>query len=181
MTKTTKILKTTLKILTIILDVILILVIVINLYNLAAQKLFGVRNPTFLGITSAVVDTGSMKGDNPDSFDGNAFIVTFKKRSYEVGDIISFDTGGTKTTTHRIVGIEPEGYVTQGDANNTADDWRVPDEAVVGKVILIIHGGGTVIKYLRSPAGLTALAIVMVLIFALPYILGKASDEDREN
>ena len=168
-----KILKSTLKILTIILDVILVLVIVINLYNLAAKKMFGVKNPTFLGLTSAVVDTGSMKGDNPDSFDGNAYIVTFKQKSYEVGDIITFDTGGRIPTTHRIIGIEPEGYVTKGDANNTEDDWRVPDEAVVGKVIITIHGGGTVIKYLRSPAGLTALAIIMALIFALPYILRK--------
>ncbi len=180
MPKTKQILKTTLRILSITLDVILVLIIVINLYNIAAEKLFGVRNPTFLGITSAVVDTGSMKGDNPDSFDGGTYIVTFKKGSYEIGDIITFDTGGRVPVTHRIVGIDDEGYITQGDANNTPDDWRVPDEAVVGKVILIIHGGGTVIEYLRSPAGLTALAIVLVLIFALPYVFRK-DDEGKCN
>ncbi len=176
-----KTLKSILNILSYILIAFLVFVILVNLHNVIVSKLFGVRNPTFLGLTSAIVDTNSMDGDNPDSFPGNTYIVTFKSGNYKVGDIITFDTGGRITTTHRIIDINEEGYLTKGDYNNTDDGFRLPKEAIVGKVIIIIKGGGTVLKYLRTPAGLCALAISMLLIAAIPAMLGKKNDSQTES
>lgn len=55
-------------------------------------------------------------------------------RDIEADDIITFrDQAGTYVT-HRVVGREDDAFVTQGDANDTADRLPVQPEQVVGRI-----------------------------------------------
>lgn len=61
--------------------------------------------------------------------------------SYEVGDAIMFytpDPNAPPVTTHRIVEVTQEGFVTKGDARGAPDDWIVPRESVIGRQIFTI-------------------------------------------
>ena len=137
------------RILRIVLVRLVSLVLISNIYILASRKLFGVKAPTFLGFSSAVVLTGSMSG----TIEPGDMILSHRQKDYEVGDIITF-ADGSSTVTHRIIEILPEGYRTKGDANNAPDGGDpVKKEAVVGKVILVIPKIGRVIRFVQTPFG----------------------------
>ena len=94
----------------------------------------------------------------------------------EVGDIITFISPdprwGGISVTHRIIDIyydEATGthtYKTKGDANNIADAVPVPNEKILGKVILKIPKLGYIQNVLASKGGL----IICVLIPSLAIL-----------
>ena len=62
---------------------------------------------------------------------GDLILVT-RPEDPEVGDIGVFQVDG-KVVTHRIMDITPEGdFLTQGDANDTPDDWSEAQVRLVG-------------------------------------------------
>lgn len=162
-----RILTVTRKLVCSVLLILISFMLLSNLYILAARNIFGVKAPTFLGISSAVVLTGSMSG----TIEPNDMIVSLRRKDYEVGDIITFASGNS-TVTHRIIEILPEGYRTKGDANNTPDGGDpVKKEAVVGKVVLIIPKIGSVVRFVQTPAGILCLFLGLFLIAELSNLL----------
>lgn len=68
-----------------------------------------------------------------------------------VGDIVIFK--GTMLSgeavgpfAHRIVGGDPSGWVTQGDANDVADTFRSTSTEIMGKVLFAIPGVGLLLE-----------------------------------
>lgn len=63
-----------------------------NLYLLAAEKLFGISNPTFFGFTTAIVNSGSMEP----ALKVDDLILIHAQDGYEQGDVITYlmATGG---------------------------------------------------------------------------------------
>ncbi len=146
-----------------------------NIYIAAAKNIFDRKDPSFFGFSASVVLTGSMSG----TIEPNDLILTHKQDQYTVGDIITFDSGGT-SVTHRIIGTDDAGYRTKGDANNTADGTSVGQESVIGKVILVIPGVGAALGFIRTPLGVICFLGLTVLIVELPNIvnyLKKNRDE----
>ena len=78
-----------------------------------------------------------------------------------MNDIITFRESGVPVT-HRLIKITPTGYITQGDANNTADGETTFDK-IEGKVILIVPKMGLVIDFLKSPFGILMLVTIGLL------------------
>lgn len=152
----------------------LALLLIAQLYRLAANKLFRVAQPTVFGYGTAVVLTGSMDGGRPDSIRADDLIVTRRADGYAVGDVILFESGSS-TVTHRIVGATDEGYRTQGDANDAADPDPVPPDAVVGKVVHVWRGGGRFVRLLRSPLTLLLGLIVLIAVIEIPQLCRKRS------
>ncbi len=106
-------------------------------------------------------------------------IVVTKKiaeEKLEIGDIITFISPdprwGGISVTHRIIDIyydEAKGvhtYKTKGDYNNIADAVPVPNENILGKVILKIPKLGYIQDILASKGGL----IICVLIPSLAIL-----------
>lgn len=59
-------------------------------------------------------------------------------RNYKIGDIVIFENPDTAIPiTHRIVGINSEGYQTAGDATGKTDWWKLKKDNIIGKAILI--------------------------------------------
>ena len=160
--------------------VVLAVLLVCNLYTLAAKKLMGVQHPTVFGFSTAVVVSGSMEP----ALSVNDLIVIHAQANYAPGDIISFASGRT-LVTHRIVQTNADGFVTQGDANNTADIQPVLPEQIAGKVIFSVPAVGIVLEYLQTPLGLTCLVLLGLLLIELPYFIAKwnhsAAQKEEEN
>lgn len=140
------------------LTILLALLLACNLYLLFLQRVAGVRGAAVAGFSLAVIASGSMEP----ALGVDDLIVTHAQDSYRAGDIITFDSG-TSLTTHRIVAITPEGYITRGDANNAADPDPVPPEKVVGRVVAVLPVAGRVLAALRTPLGMTVLLVAGVL------------------
>ena len=95
-----------------------------------------------------VVHTGSM---NPTIPIKSAVVVA--EHSYHLGQVITFRESGA-VVTHRFIGVNADGtLVTKGDANTTADPWKVTRADVIGGVVAAPRGLGYWLVYLRNPAG----------------------------
>lgn len=68
----------------------------------------------------------------------NDYVIVKESSSYNVGDIITLDTGGC-LVTHRLVNIQGESYITKGDYNNSSDDFVITKSDIIGKVVLVIR------------------------------------------
>ena len=166
------------RILKILILVIVGIVLLANLYRLAAREIFKVKSPTIFGFSSAVVLTGSMSG----TIEPDDLIITHKQSDYMVGDIVMSQTDGTPVT-HRIISENEKGYRTKGDANNADDGTNIPKEDVVGKVVLVIPKIGAVIRLVRTPIGMLSLFAAIILITELPNLIGyiRRKNEKHEN
>ncbi|MDH6363750.1 signal peptidase [Enterococcus sp. PF1-24] len=127
---------------------LLVAIIGTNLYLIIQRKVFDVQVPTVFGYTSAVVISGSMAPE----ISVNDLVIVKTDEDYAAQDVIMF-TDGNYHTTHRILEITPEGYITKGDANNT-DDGLILKENVVGKVIFVVPLIGAIQEFLMTTQGL---------------------------
>ena len=71
-------------------------------------------------------------------FKKNDIIIIQRKKSYKVGDIITYNYKNQYFITHRIIEITENGVITKGDNNNCVDNEVVSAENIIGKIILII-------------------------------------------
>ena len=166
---TRRVLKTTGKILNVLLILLMALVVLCQLYLLFAKYVVRQDNPTIFGYRSAVVLTGSMA----DTILPNDWIITHAQDSYEVGDIVTYQTDGA-SVTHRIVQKTKTGFLTKGDANNAADP-EISQTQILGKVVAILPKVGVIIGFLQTPLGMLCLLLLMAAIWFLPSVLHKKS------
>lgn len=109
-----------------------------------------------------VVHTGSMSPAIP-----SESAVLVREGGYRVGDVISFVEHGT-VVTHRLMAINPDGTIrTKGDANRTADPWRVPVGSIVGRVVAAPHRVGYLLTYMKTPAGCASLVLTMLCLWQI--------------
>ena len=86
-----------------------------------------------------------------------------------VGDIITYTAADTMIT-HRIVGIETDGFITRGDANNTDDPQAIAPDRVVGKVIFSVPLLGYLLDFSQTRQGLLLLVIIPGLIIIVSEV-----------
>ena len=113
----------------IIVSVILSIVVTIFLF-------FGITFDGLLvkiyGFSVAVVGSGSMA---PELQVGDIIIMK-EFESYDINDIVTFNSNNEYLVTHRIIERNGDNFVTKGDSNNTKDADTVAKENIEGKVIL---------------------------------------------
>lgn len=152
------------------------LLLVCNLYTIGARLIGGVEHPTIFGWSWAVVISGSME----DTIQVDDLVVIHRQESYRTGDIITFHSGNT-VVTHRIIGEDATGFITKGDANNAPDIQPVKPSHVIGKVVWVIGGVGTLIGYLRTPLGMLCLAMAGFAMVEIPYLLDRRAKDRGRN
>ena len=118
-----------------------------------------------------IIHTGSMTPTIPSR---SAVIV--KKGVYHVGQVISFESPNG-IVTHRLIKRTADGtLVTKGDANKTADPWSIAPAQVIGGVVSAPRMVGYWLQYLKDPAGLASLFMLIVcfwLIYSITVELAK--------
>jgi signal peptidase len=97
-------------------------------------------------------------------------------------DVITYDvTGDGQVITHRVVEVrqteDGRQFRTKGDANEDADPYQVPAEAVVGRVAFSLPFLGRAVVFANTRLGVLTMLIVpaTLLILEEVYSLGRAS------
>lgn len=152
----------------------LAVLLISNIYVIIAKTFLGIEQPEIFGYSSAVVISGSMAG----SIEIDDMVLIHKQDDYQVGDVITFESGSS-LVTHRIVDEENGEFITKGDANNTEDMEPVLFENIIGKVVFVIPKIGVFIQYLQTPLGMAGMLIIGVLLIEIPYFFEK-EDEEKE-
>lgn len=97
----------------------------------------------------------------------------------EVGDVVTFHDpeDQSKLLTHRVVSTKDTGshiwFVTQGDANNTKEHWRVPATGEIGRLLYTVPWVGHLAVFARSKLGwalLIGIPLLLILIEELVRI-----------
>ncbi len=134
----------------------------------AALAIFG---PLAFGDRPYTVLTGSME---PTIAAGDVVVdERISPLEAEVGDVVTFrdPEDQSRPLTHRVKSIRRRGshlwFVTQGDANNTVEHWRIAADGSLGRVLYTVPWVGHVAVLTKTPLGLALLVIVPVLLLAL--------------
>ena len=156
-----------------------------NIYIIISRYALGNGMPTVFGYAGAEVVSGSMDDDSgADDIEIGDFVITKTQNDYVVGDVITFYYDGVYIT-HRIIGTYDGGYITRGDANDELSTERPGRDAVVGKVVHVIGGAGSVIRFINSPAGLLVVIAAGVIIWVasdiLSGLLSRRKNEEIED
>ena len=84
--------------------------------------------------------------------------------SISAGDIISFRVNDEILVTHRVIRITDEGFITQGDENDTPDPDPVTRENYIGRTFLALPGVGSVLGALDSLWGRAVLGVILLAL-----------------
>jgi signal peptidase len=90
-----------------------------------------------------------------------------------LGDVVTFkdpeDQG--RLLTHRVRSIRRDGpflrFVTQGDANNTVEHWRIPLDGQLGRVLYAIPWVGHLTVLTQTRTGLLLILFVPLLLLGM--------------
>ena len=142
--------------------IILFPLIVYNISLIAQSVIRPGQTPSFLGIKTYVIISGSME---PNYNIGDIVIAQeTNPKDLKVGDVISFREG-ENVVTHRISqDLKDENkrvFKTKGDNNNTEDLWEVSMNSIEGKVINKIPAIGNITLLLQDKVAI----LFVILVF----------------
>src|SRR3954463_10777618 len=81
--------------------------------------------------------------------------------SYAVGDVVAYRSVSLDTVVmHRVVAMDGDRFVIQGDNNDWLDEDHPVQDEVLGKLFLRIPQGGKVLAAATSPVGVGVVAAV---------------------
>jgi signal peptidase I len=87
-----------------------------------------------------------------------------KAATYQVGDVVTYrDSEMNAYVIHRIIGVDQNHYILQGDNNSWVDAYHPTNDEIVGKLWIYIPRLGSIFQWLRSPLNL---ALTMGLLGA---------------
>lgn len=151
------------------------LIIGINLYIWNASALVGNAMPMPFGWGASVVLSGSMEP----ALSVNDLVIVREQSEYNKDDIVVYQDGGM-LVIHRIISIDGDKVITQGDANNTADQ-PIEMSAIKGKQVASIPLVGALTNFLKTPTGFILVIIAAIALFEVPYLKErKRANEEQE-
>ena len=151
------------KIIKILLYTLLFLIILVNLYNFVSIKILKKGLATINGYAALEVVSGSMEEA---IHIGDIIIIDTKIKTYNVGDIITFKENDSYTT-HRIVEINDDGYITKGDANTSVDKNILNSENIIGIYKAKLNYLGLIIRIVKNPITMFCIFVIGVIVCIL--------------
>lgn len=145
----------------------------VNVYLANARSLVGNQLPMPFGVGAAIVLSGSMEP----TFSTGDLIVVRECDTVAVDDIVVYQDGGS-LVVHRIIALDGDSIITQGDANNVSDD-PIARTDVKGRVLFWIPYGGTVMSFIKSPIGTICLLAAAIALVEIPHSKGKQKDDEE--
>ncbi len=155
----------------ILIIVVLALFIGATAYSVNARRLVRNSTPMPFGWGASVVLSGSMEP----TLSVNDLVILRATGDYKVGDVVVYQSGASRVI-HRIIRIDGESVVTQGDANNTADEPILMKDIkgeMMGKVPFV----GAVIRFLQTPIGIILVVVGLILLINLSWKREKKEDD----
>ena len=148
--------------------VLLAALVGISIYSVNARMVGGNAMPMPFGFGMTVVLSGSMEPE----LSVNDMIIVTARDAYEVGDVVVFQSYGS-LVVHRIVSIDGESVITQGDANDTPDP-AIKLSDIKGEVVTAIPYVGLILSFVRSPLG-----IILILGTAF-FLMERSFRKEKE-
>ncbi len=144
-------------------SVLLIGILILDLYHFMCIKVWKKSLATVNGYALLEVISSSM---SPTIEKGDYILIHTKEKSYHKNDIITFYDKDRNLVTHRIVSVSKDGVITKGDFNRVDDSLTVYSD-IVGKYVFKIPSGGKIGRFLRKPA---VMILVIIILFSFAYI-----------
>jgi signal peptidase I len=95
-------------------------------------------------------------------FRANGLVLTRSEPTYHVGEVAAYHSHTLHAVVmHRIVGIDGDRYVFEGDNNDFRDSYRPTKSQIIGKEWLYVPHAGSALTFIRTP---TTFAIVFGLL-----------------
>ena len=137
--------------------------------------------PDFLGYKPFIVLSGSME---PSIMTGDmVFVKETDPDSLKVGDVIAYKSGSA-VVTHRLVEVKSEHgetrYVTQGDANNAADQGMVKPADVEGIYQRRVAGAGNLAMFMQTTTGMILFVVCPLVLFVLWDVIRRQLESRKE-
>lgn len=148
------------KIISIFLYVVCAIALIISLFSVY-QRWSGNQQPMIFGWGAAIVQTGSMEPNVP----VGTLIIIHEEESYAVGDVVTYIDYRDWSITHRVISVTGDAgqYITtQGDANNVADPV-FEKTAIVGRMVYMIEGVGSVVEWVQQPIVIGSIALLLIV------------------
>ena len=95
------------------------------------------------------------------------FIKKTNINDLEVGDVITFQKDNM-IATHRIIEIQDENVITQGDNNNLQDD-PLSKENIIGEYMFRVPKVGYIYSFVGSPIGMIVLGMIIALVIIYEF------------
>ena len=93
-----------------------------------------------------------------------SLVVAKSAPEYHIGDIVAYEQregSASKMIVHRIVDVEEQGFVIQGDNNPKKDAGFPTEDVILGKVLFSTPYVGDLIGFFREPFVLVLSAVVL--------------------
>ena len=170
----------------ILLCVILVPILVVNCILLVKGATNPDKVPSVGGVVPFIVLSDSMY---PQIQSGDLIVCReVDPSAVREGDVISFfdpESTGSAIVTHRVHSVSTAydgslGFVTKGDANNTADSTPVPAQKVVGTYLFRVPGLGNVAMFMQTTQGLV-LCVVCPVILLIAYDVLRRRSYDKKS
>ncbi|TKJ27401.1 signal peptidase I [Blastococcus sp. CCUG 61487] len=100
--------------------------------------------------------------------------------SYEVGDVVAYHSEILNTTVmHRIVDVDGDRFVLQGDNNDWLDEDRPTSDELLGKLFRQVPGGGKALDAITSPWSIGLIVAVVLGLFGTSDTVRRARRRRR--
>lgn len=156
----------------ILIIVVIGLLLGVKLFMWNAKSLVGNELPMPFGYGIAVVMSGSMEPE----LSKDDLILVEKQQEYQLEDVVVYQTGDS-LVVHRIIAMDEDQIVTQGDANQAADK-PIRVEFIKGEVIGKLEGAGKFVKLIKSPVVTVILIAAGVALLELSFRKEKKAGEE---
>lgn len=139
---------------------ILVLIVIFNIYNFVSINVLKKDLATINGYAVLEVVSGSME---PTIHVGDLIVIDTKDKDYKREDIVTFYDVNGSFVTHRIMDIDGDEIITQGDANDSRDD-AINKKDIVGVYEFKIPGVGVIMNSFKSPFIMIMILIIGILV-----------------
>ena len=146
----------------------------LNVYTANAHRLLGNSLPTPFGYGAAVVLSGSMEP----TFSKGDLIMVRETETYQVNDIVVFQDQNS-LVVHRIIAIDGDTIITQGDANDAPDPPSTID-TLKGRVLFWIPYVGEIVNLIKTPIGTISIIAAAILLIELPRRNEKKKNREEK-
>lgn len=122
---------------------------------------------SFIGFRTFVILTGSME---PEIIPGDVIVIrNLSADKIKEQDIITYKLD-SNFITHRVIGINEQGFITKGDSNDVEDSNIVEKSQLIGKKVIIIPKLGYAINFLSRPLIKSILIGILVFFVLLDFL-----------
>ena len=152
------------------------IIVGINFQTIISSKIVGNEVPMPFGTGISVVMSGSME---PELNVGDLIIIREYKdgQKPQVGDVIVYQSSSV-AIVHRVIEVDGDRIVTQGDANNAADE-SFDVSAVKGSVVLSIGLIGYIVLFLKTPMGIVVTMALAIFLLEQSFRKEKKQKQDQ--